>query len=81
MPKLKSQNSKLDWTDAKDNTKDGSDDVPLTYDLQIDTASNGGSLDPTELREWLDSYDYVVNSGGSSKAAELLRHVRRHAER
>lgn len=38
-------------------------------------------LDPAELREWIDSYDYVMKSQGKLRAAELLRRVRSHAER
>jgi len=36
-------------------------------------------LDPTETREWLDSLDYVLQSGGPVKVARLLRELTIHA--
>jgi pyruvate dehydrogenase E1 component len=38
-------------------------------------------VDPAELREWIDSYDYVLKTEGASRAAELLKRVRGYAER
>src|SRR5437660_2673776 len=36
-------------------------------------------LDATETREWLDSLDYVLQSGGTAKVARLLRELALHA--
>src|SRR5205807_3328740 len=36
-------------------------------------------LDATETREWLDSLDYVLQSGGAAKVARLLRELTIHA--
>src|SRR5437588_10063131 len=36
-------------------------------------------LDATETREWLDSLDYVLQSGGPGKVARLLRELTIHA--
>src|SRR5438046_8860465 len=36
-------------------------------------------LDATETREWLDSLDYVLQSGGTAKVARLLRELTIHA--
>ncbi|MBU0507287.1 pyruvate dehydrogenase (acetyl-transferring), homodimeric type, partial [bacterium] len=36
-------------------------------------------VDAEELREWFDSYDYVIRHGGIARAAHLLRTLRRHA--
>src|SRR5437868_14951009 len=36
-------------------------------------------LDATETREWLESLDYVVHSGGRAKVARLLRELTIHA--
>jgi pyruvate dehydrogenase E1 component len=36
-------------------------------------------LDSTEVREWLDSLDYVLQSGGPVKVARLLRELTFHA--
>ena len=36
-------------------------------------------LDAIETREWLDSLDYVLQSGGPVKVARLLRELTRHA--
>ena len=36
-------------------------------------------LDATEMREWLDSLDYVLQSGGPVKVARLLRQLTVHA--
>jgi len=36
-------------------------------------------LDATEIREWLDSLDYVLQSGGPVKVAKLLRELTIHA--
>src|SRR5579864_2457194 len=36
-------------------------------------------LDTAETREWLDSLDYVLQSGGSVKVARLLRELTLHA--
>ena len=36
-------------------------------------------LDAVEIREWLDSLDYVLQSGGPAKVAHLLRELTIHA--
>jgi pyruvate dehydrogenase E1 component len=36
-------------------------------------------LDAVEIREWLDSLDYVLHSGGPAKVAHLLRELTIHA--
>ena len=36
-------------------------------------------LDAIETREWLDSLDYVLQSGGPAKVARLLRELTIHA--
>src|ERR671935_3296912 len=36
-------------------------------------------LDAVETREWLESLDYVLQSGGPSKVARLLRELTLHA--
>ena len=41
---------------------------------------HGADLDPAELRDWLDSYDYIVAERGQESAAELLRVLRQHAQ-
>ena len=40
---------------------------------------DAAELDPTETREWLDSLDYVLQSGGPVKVARLLRELTIHA--
>src|SRR5215470_18046884 len=42
---------------------------------------NGAELDAVELREWLDSLDYVMQAGGADKVERLLRQLRIHAQR
>ena len=42
---------------------------------------NGAELDTVELREWLDSLDYVMQAGGPDKVEHLLRQLRIHAQR
>ena len=42
---------------------------------------NGAELDAVELREWLDSLDYVMQTGGPDKVERLLRQLRIHAQR
>src|SRR5882672_2889121 len=37
-------------------------------------------LDSVETREWLDSLDYVLQSGGPAKVARLLRELTIHAK-
>ena len=36
-------------------------------------------LDAIETREWLDSLDYVLQSGGPAKVARLIRELTIHA--
>jgi len=40
---------------------------------------SAAELDPVELREWLDSLDYVLQSGGPAKVARLMRELTNHA--
>src|SRR2546423_9705935 len=40
---------------------------------------NAAELDAIETREWLDSLDYVLQSGGPAKVARLLRELTIHA--
>jgi pyruvate dehydrogenase E1 component len=40
---------------------------------------DAAELDPVETREWLDSLDYVLQSGGPVKVARLLRELTIHA--
>jgi pyruvate dehydrogenase E1 component len=40
---------------------------------------DAAELDATETREWLDSLDYVLQSGGPAKVARLLRELTVHA--
>jgi len=40
---------------------------------------DAAELDALETREWLDSLDYVLQSGGPSKVARLLRHLTDYA--
>ena len=40
---------------------------------------DAADLDETETREWLDSLDYVLHSGGPAKVARLLRELTIHA--
>jgi pyruvate dehydrogenase E1 component len=49
--------------------------VPVRYIAPKDAAA----LDATETREWLESLDYVLQSGGPAKVARLLRELTIHA--
>ena len=40
---------------------------------------DAAELDATETREWLDSLDYVLQTGGPQKVARLLRELTIHA--
>ena len=40
---------------------------------------DAAELDAVETREWLDSLDYVLQSGGPTKVARLLRELTLHA--
>jgi pyruvate dehydrogenase E1 component len=40
---------------------------------------DAAELDAVETREWLDSLDYVLQSGGPAKVARLLRDLANHA--
>jgi pyruvate dehydrogenase E1 component len=42
-------------------------------------AKDAAELDALETREWLDSLDYVLQSGGPAKVARLLRELTIHA--
>ena len=41
---------------------------------------DAAELDATEAREWLDSLDYVLQSGGPQKVARLLRELTLYAK-
>jgi len=41
----------------------------------------GNDVDPRETREWLESLDYVLGSGGPDRAAYLLERLKSHAYR
>jgi pyruvate dehydrogenase E1 component len=41
---------------------------------------DAAELDATETREWLDSLDYVLQSGGPAKVARLLRELTHYAK-
>jgi pyruvate dehydrogenase E1 component len=43
------------------------------------TDSHSPADDDVEIREWLDSLDYVIASGGRERAAEIMRHLRSHS--
>ena len=44
-------------------------------------SSNGGTeLEAVELREWLDSLDYILQNGSPERAGRLLQHLRAHTE-
>ena len=36
-------------------------------------------LEATELQEWLDSLDYVLESGGDDRALQIIQRLRDHA--
>src|SRR5574342_52622 len=42
-------------------------------------SKDAADLDAVETREWLDSLDYVLQSGGPAKVARLLRELTVHA--
>jgi pyruvate dehydrogenase E1 component len=48
-------------------------------------AKDTADVNPIETREWLESFDYVLDSGGPLRAARLLRtleiHARKHSVR
>jgi pyruvate dehydrogenase E1 component len=55
------------------------------HDLTINTDRSGlqpgerTELEQLELREWLESLDYVLESGGPERVIEILRHLENHA--
>ncbi|RPH94813.1 pyruvate dehydrogenase (acetyl-transferring), homodimeric type [candidate division KSB1 bacterium] len=42
----------------------------------IDPLTTRSTVNDVELREWLDSFDYVIRHGGHRRAAEILRRLR-----
>src|SRR5437762_6878646 len=56
-------------------TFEGKDPGPVRHIASKDAAE----LDAIETREWLDSLDYVLQSGGPAKVARLLRELTIHA--
>jgi pyruvate dehydrogenase E1 component len=44
-------------------------------------AKDTGDVNPIETREWLESLDYVLESGGPLRAARLLRQLEIHARK
>jgi len=52
----------------------------IRIDLVRETApKDTAELDALEIREWLDSLDYVMQVGGPAKVARLLRELTIHA--
>jgi pyruvate dehydrogenase E1 component len=47
---------------------------------QARESASESDLEAVETREWLDSLDYVISAGGTERAAEILRALRRHAQ-
>ncbi len=47
--------------------------------MRPSAAKDAAELDAIETREWLDSLDYVLQSGGATKVARLLRELTIHA--
>jgi pyruvate dehydrogenase E1 component len=47
--------------------------------LRYIAPKDAAELDEVETREWLDSLDYVLQSGGAAKVARLLRELTIHA--
>src|SRR5580693_5523237 len=56
-------------------TASGKDSVSVRYISPKDAAE----LDASETHEWLESLDYVLQSGGPAKVARLLRELTIHA--
>ena len=48
-------------------------------DVRNMLAEDAATTDATETREWLDSLDYVLQSGGPARVAQLLRALTVHA--
>ena len=46
---------------------------------KIAPKEGAAELDATETREWLDSLDYVLQSGGPAKVARLIKELTIHA--
>src|SRR4030095_12686739 len=42
-------------------------------------SKDAADLDAIETREWLDSVDYVLQTGGPAKVARLLRELNQYA--
>ena len=42
---------------------------------------NAAELEALETREWLESLDYVLQSGGPARVGRLLRELANHAQR
>ncbi len=52
----------------------------MRHNVPKDAVPNDAAeLDAVETREWLDSLDYVLQSGGPVKVARLLRELTLHA--
>ncbi len=45
------------------------------------TSLDDAELEAIEIREWLDSLDYVLNNGSPGRAGRLLQHLQAHTER
>ena len=48
---------------------------------KVSQSDGFSQTDDIEVREWLDSLDYVISSGGRERAAEIMRHLRSHSRR
>jgi pyruvate dehydrogenase E1 component len=45
------------------------------------SGNGAGSLEAIETREWIDSLDYVIQSGGAERAGRLLQRLQQETER
>jgi len=55
------------------------DELKGSVSVRYIAPKDAAELDATETREWLDSLDYVLQSGGPVKVARLLRELTLHA--
>src|ERR1700682_5244375 len=51
-----------------------------THSVRHISPKDAAELDAIETREWLDSVDYVLESGGPVKVARLLRELTQYAK-
>jgi pyruvate dehydrogenase E1 component len=55
------------------------DELKGSFSVRHIAPKDAAELDATETREWLESLDYVLQSGGPAKVARLLRELTIHA--